>query len=164
VRRHAPRVLALCAAAVGAAEADDAAQEVFLKAHRSLASFRGDAAFATWLHRIAVNRCLDVRRSAARRRVESLDGLAEKGALLGPGGAEPSPAAALEARDLAERLLSLLPPEQRVALVLRERDGMSYDEIAEAMSCSLDSVKARLKRARERLEEEMRHFSEGGGV
>lgn len=155
VRRHAPCILALCAATAGAAEADDAAQDVFLKAHRSLARFRGDAAVGTWLHRIAVNLCLDRLRAAARRR---------EGPLEGPEPREPSSVAVLEARDLAERLLARLTPEQRVAVLLRERDGLSYEEIAAAMACSLDSVKSRLKRARQELEEAARHFSGPGGV
>ncbi|UPT72796.1 MAG: sigma-70 family RNA polymerase sigma factor [Elusimicrobiota bacterium] len=162
VRRHAPRVRALCEATLGGpAEADDAAQETFLKAHRSLGRFDGRSAFATWLHRIAVNHCLDVLRAASRRRSESLDALLEAdGAALGLALSEESPAKALEARDTAERLLARLNPEQRLALTLRETEGLSYEEIADAMSCSLDSVKARLRRARAELLEAARHFSD----
>jgi len=165
VRRHAPRVRALCASTLGASEAEDAAQETFLKAHRALPRYAGGAAFGTWLHRIAVNHCLDVLRAAGRRRSDSLDALLEADAsALGTVLSEPSPAKALEDRDAVERLLSRLNPEQRLALTLREAEGMSYDEIAKVMSCSLDSVKARIKRARAELLEMARHFSDAGNV
>lgn len=161
VRRHAPRVRALCAATLGGpAEAEDAAQETFLKAHRSLARYTGAASFGTWLHRIAVNHCLDLLRAAGRRRSDSLEALLEAdSAALGRALSEPSSAQALEDRDTVSRLLARLPPEQRLALTLREADGMTYEEIAAAMSCSLDSVKARIKRARAELLELSRHFS-----
>ncbi len=161
VRRHAPRVRALCAASLrNEAETEDAAQETFLKAHRSLGRFLGEASFGTWLHRIAVNHCLDLLRAAGRRRSESLDALLEAdAAILGRALAEPSSAKTLEDRDVVGRLLSRLNPDQRLALTLREVEGMSYEEIAKTMSCSLDSVKARLKRARAELLEMARHFS-----
>lgn len=161
VRRHAPRVRALCAATLGGpGEAEDAAQETFLKAHRSLARYSGAASFGTWLHRIAVNHCLDLLRAAGRRRSDSLEALLEAdSAALGRALSEPSSAQALEDRDTVSRLLSRLPPEQRLALTLREAEGMTYEEIAKAMSCSLDSVKARIKRARAELLEMSRHFS-----
>jgi RNA polymerase sigma-70 factor (ECF subfamily) len=160
VRRHAPRVRSLCASTLGGpGEAEDAAQETFLKAHRALGRFAGDASFGTWLHRIAVNHCLDLLRAAGRRRSDSLDELLEAdSAALGRALSEPSPAKALEDRDTVERLLARLPPEQRLALTLREAEGMTYEEIAAAMSCSLDSVKARIRRARTELAEMARHF------
>lgn len=161
VRRHAPRVRALCAATLGGpAEAEDAAQEAFLKAHRALSRYTGAASFGTWLHRIAVNHCLDLLRAASRRRSDSLEALLEAdSSALGRALSEPSSAQALEDRDTVARLLSRLPPEQRLALTLREAEGMTYEEIAAAMSCSLDSVKARIKRARAELLELSRHFS-----
>jgi len=161
VRHHAPRVRALCAATLRSdAEADDAAQEVFLKAYRGLGKFSGESDFGTWVHRIAVNHCLDLLRAAARRRSDSLDAMLEADSkALGRVLSEEGPAKALEDKDTIERLLDRLIPEQRLALTLRELDGLSYDEIAAAMSCSLDSVKARLKRARAELLELARHFS-----
>lgn len=161
VRRHSPRVRAVCAATLGGpSEAEDAAQEVFLKAHGALPRYAGGSSFSTWLHRIAVNHCLDLLRAAARRRTDSLDALLDAdAAALGRALVEPSSARALEDRDAVERLLARLPPEQRLALTLRESEGMSYEEIAAAMSCSLDSVKARLRRARAELLELARHFS-----
>ena len=161
VRRHAPRVRSLCAATLRSdAEADDAAQEVFLKAYRALDRFSGDADFGTWVHRIAVNHCLDVLRAAARRRTDSLEGLMEEDSkALARVLSEEGPARALENRDAAARLLARLNPEQRIALTLRELEGLSYEEIAAAMSCSLDSVKARIRRGRAELLDMARHFS-----
>jgi RNA polymerase sigma-70 factor (ECF subfamily) len=161
VRRHAPRVRALCEATLhNSEEAEDAAQETFLKAHRALGRFSGEASLGTWLHRIAVNHCLDLIRAAGRRRSDSLDAMLDADASeLGRALSEPSSAKALEDRDLVQRLLSRLNPEQRLALTLREAEGLSYEEIAAAMSCSLDSVKARLKRARAELVELSRHLS-----
>ncbi|MDE2292233.1 MAG: sigma-70 family RNA polymerase sigma factor [Elusimicrobia bacterium] len=167
VRRHHPALIRFCSAALGdASRGEDAAQEVFLKAFRALEGFGGRSAFATWLHRIAVNHCLDLRRAEARRRSDSLDAIVEReGERLERAlGAGRDPAAELEERELADRLLSALPEEQRLALVLRETQGLSYEEIAAAMACSLDSVKARLRRARAALLEAARHFSDSGGV
>ena len=154
VRRHETRLRSLCLSLMGdPAEADDAAQEVFWKAYRALSNFREEAAFATWIHRIAVRHCLDRRRSQKRRRQESLDALLEKG--LDPA-EKPAPAA--EARNELARALAGLAPEYRTVLVLREAQGFTYEEIAQAMSTSLDSVKARLRRAREALREAARHL------
>lgn len=166
IRRHQGRVRGLCLSLLGdPAAADDAAQDVFLKAYRSLSDFRSDAAFSTWIYRIASNHCLDVLRSRARRRSDSLEALLEqegsrvRALLAGPG-----PAGALEDRDLAARMLASLPEEQRLALTLREMQGLSYVEIAKAMDCSVDSVKGRLKRARHDLQSRLRHFLGGAGV
>ncbi|MCX5789053.1 MAG: sigma-70 family RNA polymerase sigma factor [Elusimicrobia bacterium] len=153
VRRHHVRIIQLCGSLLGnQAEAEDAAQEVFLKAYVSLTRFEGDAAFGTWLHRIAVNHCLDLLRKRARRKTDSLDELVER------------EGRAIEAADLAARLLATLPEEQRVAITLRETQGLNYEEIAKVMDCTVDSVKGRLKRARETLEKSLRHFLSAGGV
>jgi RNA polymerase sigma-70 factor, ECF subfamily len=165
VREHAPRVRALCASVLkDGAEAEDAAQEAFLKAWRRIGDFDGRSSFGTWVHRIAVNACLDRLRAGARRRADSLEALGERDAAALSGLAEPSASGALEDRDLADRLLARLNPEQRLAFTLCEREGLSYAEIAETMSCSVDSVKARIKRARQELLEAARHFSQTGDV
>ena len=167
VRRHHAAVLTLCRSLLADdALADDAAQEAFLKAYRSLAGFQGGAAFGTWLYRIASNHCLDLRRRRARRPTESLDSLREDDParverLL----REPDAAgAAAEAKDLVERVLSRIPEDYRAILTLREVQGLSYQELMEVLGCTLDSVKARLRRAREALERELRHFSERENV
>jgi len=162
VRRHHARVLQLCLCLLSdRSRAEDAAQEVFLKAYRSLEGFEGACSLSTWLHRVATNHCLDVLRKEARRRTESLDELVEREGerLQRALGSSSDPSRPLEAADLASRILSCLPEEQRAALVLRETQGLSYREIAQALECSVDSVKARLRRARAILQEKLRHFS-----
>jgi RNA polymerase sigma-70 factor, ECF subfamily len=145
VREHHAKILALCLSILrDRASAEDAAQDAFLKAYRAFDKFQGKAALSTWLYRIATNRCLDLLRERARRKTEPL---AEAGKEEGSG---------LETADL----LSRLPDEQRAALALREVQGLSYEEIADALGCSVDAVKGRLKRARESL----RHFLTPPGV
>lgn len=165
VRRHHARVAGLCASLLGPSEADDAAQEVFLKAHRALRQFHGEARFSTWLYRVAANVCLDARRKAARRPAVSLDALVEaQGEAVGRLFAEPARGLSEEDADLARRVLAALPEGYREVLVLRESQGLSYEELAGALGCSLDAVKARLKRARRELHEKLRHFLPSGGV
>ncbi len=161
VRRHHVRVLQLCRSLLGDRDrAEDAAQEVFLKAYRSLSGFQGQSAVGTWLYRIATNHCLDMRRKEARRKEDSLDQIIDGEGervdrLLHPTTPAADPA---EASDLTARLLSALPEEQRFALILRETQGLSYAEIAAALSCSEDSIRARLRRARESLREALQRF------
>ncbi len=166
IRRHHPRILGLCRSLLGdEALAEDAAQEVFLKAYERLRNYRGDAAFSTWLYRVASNRCLDERRRQARARSESLDAWSEseRESLRDlPSGADEE--SRREDADLAARALEGLPDDYRRILLLREVEGLDYKELAEVLDCSLDSVKAKLRRARERLRESLRHILGGTGV
>lgn len=149
MRRHHPRVIRLCASLLSdQALGEDAAQEVFLRAYRDLRKFRGDGAFPTWLYRIACRHCADVLRSSRRRPAASI--------INEPASRSPSPAEAVESVDLLRKLLIDLPSESRTALVLYEVEGLSYEEIAAVMNCSLDSVKSRLRRTRESLTEKAR--------
>lgn len=160
VRRHHAKVFGLCVSMLGnQTQAEDAAQEVFLKAYQSLDKFRGASSFSTWLYRVASNHCLDVFRKEARLRLESLDALLEAESeriqrLI----IEPGSERRLEEADLIERVLRALPAEYRLILTLREVQGLSYTEIMETMDCSMDSVKGRLRRAREALEDSLRHI------
>jgi RNA polymerase sigma-70 factor (ECF subfamily) len=140
--------------------ADDAAQDVFVKVYHSLSKFRGDAAFSTWLHRIASNHCLDLLRQKKRQKTESWDALVEKEgeAIERLLAAPPETGATLENADLVRRALACLTPDYREILVLRETQGFSYEELTKILDCSLDAVKARLARARHQLEEKLRHF------
>lgn len=142
VHRHRDRVHRVAMRMLGdASEAEDATQEVLLQAWRSLDRFRGDSAFTTWLHRITINRCLNVLR--ARRPVDTLDSDRASDA--------PSTATAVEARlelDDVRRAIARLTPEQRAPLVLRELEGLSYEELAVVLDCSVSAVKSRLHRAR----------------
>ena len=131
------------------AEAEELAQEVFLKIYNSAPNYKPKAKFSTWLYKIVTNLCLNEIR---RKRVEtvSLDDLAENPSDL-IDARQTSPDIALEKNTLIaliKRAVESLPEKQRMALILREYDGLSYKEIAEAMGCSVASVQSRLQRAK----------------
>lgn len=164
VRRHQSKIRGLCAGLLADRTAgDDAAQEVFLKAFRALGSFRGESSFATWLHRIALNHCRNELRSRARRRTDSWDALAERGVDVADG-RDVVASRGRESGDMARRVLADLPEDYRTILVLREIQALSYEDIARAMNCTLDSVKARLRRARAAVQERARHLFEPSDV
>lgn len=165
VRANQDAVLSLCVSVLRSqAEAEDAAQEIFLKAFHRLRSFRHDAAFSTWLYRIAYNHCLDLRRQAHRRREQSWEAQVEQqGDAAHPFDEMPDPVlAAIDPR--LQQALDRLPPDYRLILILREVQELSYDDIASVLHTSLDGVKARLKRARAALQEEARHFWQADNV
>jgi RNA polymerase sigma-70 factor (ECF subfamily) len=146
-------------------DAEDVVQETFLTAWRSLGDFREEAAFATWLHRIAVTRALHhVERASerVRRASRSIDDEATGAtALIALEGgrtraASESPLRQLEARELMNRLqecLDKLPPPWRAVLALRDVDALAYEEIARALDVALGTVRSRLARARMALKE-----------
>ena len=146
--------------------AEDAAQEIFFKAYQALKNFRGQSAFSTWLYRIASNHCLDLLRKRQREHTESWEALIEESGeqlheLLT---ASQDPKAILADTELVQRALTQLSPDYRLILTLREIEGLSYEELAEALHCSLDAIKARLRRARQELLERVRHFVGAGSV
>ena len=161
VRKYQARVLRLCTALLREASvAEDAAQDIFLKAYQSLHAFQGHSLFSTWLYRIAANRCKDLLRKRSRQRSESWEALVETHgeALQQLLTVSANPTLAVADADLADRLLSQLPPDYRLILTLREVEGLSYQELAETLACSMDAVKARLRRARQALQDTLRHF------
>ena len=137
-------------------DAQDMAQEAFLKAYSSLNSFRGDSKFSSWLYRIVSNVCLDFKRRQGRRPSSSLTVEDDEGETLELDIADESqsPEALLErklTREAVRRGLQELPDEQRQILLLREIQGMSYEEIGEAMGLEEGTVKSRIFRARKKL-------------
>ena len=164
VRKYQGRVRGYCLGTLGnAAEADDAAQEVFIKAYRGLGGFRGGSSFSTWLYRITVNHCRDLLRSAGRGKTESLDALREEeGEPFEARLATAPPAGTGEREQQVREALARLPEVSREALVLREVQGLSYSEIMETLGCSLDAVKGRLRRAREELETKLKEVMRDG--
>ncbi len=133
-------------------DAQDCAQEAMLRAFRAFSRFRREATFATWLHRIAVNACLD----ALRKRKESLslDALSDIG--FEPTADTPAPYARMEEADRKKALraaLLQLPAELRAALILRDVQDMPYEEVAKALKLPLGTVKSRINRARTKLRE-----------
>ena len=145
--------------------AEDAAQEVFIKAYYALAQFRGNSSFSTWLYRISVNHCTDTLRKAVRRRTESWEALLEKeGERIEALFVTSPDVEGAERVDLIAKLLSHLPERSRTMLVLREIHGLNYQELAETLDCSIDAVKSGLKRARQELEIKSRHILKAKGV
>ena len=139
----------------------DVTQEVFLKVFRSIGSFRGKSSLKTWIYRIAVNESRNHRRSFLRHRKQEVhlepseDSLGIAEWVADPG---PSPfeiALDHEAEQLIERALSEMNPSFRAALVLRDMEGLAYDEIADILEISLGTVKSRILRGREALKERL---------
>ena len=157
VRRYQDKVYGLCLSLMkNSSDAEDAAQEIFLKAYQRLNNFRFESSFGTWLYRVAYHHSLDLLKSRARRPAESLDGLVET---RGEFFAEPADQAApTNELDLARQALEGLRPEDRLVITLREVQGLTYEEMTETLHISLDAVKSRLRRARETLRVSARHF------
>ena len=139
-----------------AEDAADMTQETFIKAYNSLSSFRGDSKFSVWLYRIANNVCLDFLRSKNRRPTVSLSTEDDDGeeTQLDIADESQSPELLLESsltRDAVRRGLDSLPPDYKQILLLREIQGLSYEEIAAALGIESGTVKSRIFRARKRL-------------
>lgn len=138
-------------------DALDASQEAFLRAWRSLASFRGDSKFSVWLYRLTSNICLDMLRRSGRLREDSLTD--EQGAETDLPDERGDPQRALEQKELSAAVLEgleALPPAFRQALVLRDINGLSYDEIAQVTGLEAGTVKSRIFRARRKLADRLR--------
>jgi len=133
-------------------EAEDVTQEVFVKAFYRLSSYKGNSAFYTWLYRVAVNAATDWRKKWRRRKGLSLeDGPVGSAGLKDEG---PRPERLAHGRELGERIewaLAEMPEKYRVMIVLREYEGLSYEEIARVLELRKGTVESRLFRARERL-------------
>jgi RNA polymerase sigma-70 factor (ECF subfamily) len=125
------------------AVAMDIAQDVFLKLFSSIRNFRGDSNFESWLYRIVVNSCLDQKRRA-RRLIPLVDGLLD--ALQSPGASALDQVVRSELSSRLRSAVARLPAEQRIVIVLRYTQGLSYDEIAEILGCSVGTVASRLNR------------------
>jgi RNA polymerase sigma-70 factor (ECF subfamily) len=142
IKRTQAEVWRMCRHLVDREDADDLAQEVYLRAWRSLPGFRGDASARTWLLAITRNTCAEAVRKRRRRRLLNPW-------LSRPGGDEaaPDPAGAVA----LERLLAALDDEQRTAFVLTQLLGLSYTEAAEVCGCPVGTIRSRVARARGRL-------------
>ncbi|MFY9175580.1 MAG: sigma-70 family RNA polymerase sigma factor [Peptococcia bacterium] len=142
-------------------DANDLAQEAFLKAFQGIKNFRGEASFQTWLCRITTNVCRDEIRRRSRKPVDRLDEniVLEEGEVAKQVATQdPGPAELYEQKELSEQiqqLIDTLAPDFRMALVLRDIEGYSYEEISQYMECSLGTVKSRINRARNYLKEKL---------
>jgi RNA polymerase sigma-70 factor (ECF subfamily) len=144
-RRHTGRVNALACRMSGRQEAEDLVQEIFVRAWEKLHLFRGDSAFGTWLHRLAINLIVERFRSAAARRAGQHDGQAEVMEML------PARPARPEARLDLEAALRHLPAGAREVFVLHDVEGYRHAEIAELLGIASGTSKAQLHRARQLL-------------
>lgn len=153
VRRHRARVVANCRFLTNQPEqAEDLAQEVFVKAYFGLRRFRGGSSFRTWVQRIKVNHCLDYLKAARGRVFVDVDALEVAGApeLSVPPTAERDLVRA-EAYERLASAISALPDTLRIPLTLRDLDGLPYEEIARTLGLRLSAVKMRVLRARRTL-------------
>jgi RNA polymerase sigma-70 factor (ECF subfamily) len=150
------------------ADAEDVAQEAFVKAYRALPQFRGDSAFYTWLYRIAINTAKNALAARERNPVSyeldvhgSDDSTDMVGRLKDPETPE-GLALTEEIRDTVNHAIGELPEDLRTAIVLRELEGMSYEEIAASMDCPVGTVRSRIFRAREAIDRRLREVFDGG--
>lgn len=133
-------------------DALDIVQEVFIKLFRSIKNFKGRSQFYTYLYRMAMNTAIDHSRKMGKKIVSSLD---EEGSFEPSDGVEKGPERILLQKELEERVklaMDTLPAEQKSAIIFRDVEGLSYQEMAEAMGCSIGTVMSRLHYGRKRMQ------------
>ena len=144
------------------AEVEDVTQEAFIKAYRALPAFRGDSAFYTWLYRIGINTAKNYLMAMGRRAPTSTEVEAEEAEGFEEGEQLRdinTPESVLLSNEIARTVNSTiesLPEELRTAIQMREIEGMSYEDIAKAMDCPIETVRSRIFRAREAIAEQLR--------
>lgn len=147
-------------------EVEDVTQEAFIKAYRALERFRGDSAFYTWLYRIAANAAKNHlvakgRRPRSDASIEDAEAFDEFASSSDSGSPE-AIAMGDELVGVVDAAMRALPEELRAALTLRELEGLSYDDIAEVLGCPVGTVRSRIFRAREAIDERVREQIGGG--
>ncbi len=152
-----------------AAEVEDVTQETFIKAYRSLSSFRGDSAFYTWLYRIGINAAKNFLVAQKRRASTTSNGIDIEDAENFEEASQlrdlDTPESELMSKQIAQTVhqtLNELPEELRTAITLREIEGLSYEEIANAMNCPTGTVRSRIFRAREAISDKLQSVMEIG--
>ena len=141
-------------------EALDIVQEVFIKLFRSIKNFKGKSHFYTYLYRMVMNTAIDHARKTGKQFISSLD---EEGSFEPSDELEKGPERILLQKELEERVkgaMEKLPAEQRAALIFRDVEGLSYQEMAEAMGCSIGTVMSRLHYGRKRIQELLKDYVE----
>lgn len=159
--RYHRQVLAVAVGMTGNGDdAMDVVQETFVRAHRNLGSFLGESSFYTWLYRIAVNVGIDFRRRQARRsEVVQSDAMDENAP---DPDRDDDPSVAAGRRELGARIMkgiAELTPEHKAAIILREIEGLSYEDISKVMQCSKGTVMSRLHYARKKLQAKLRDLT-----
>ena len=150
------------------ADAEDVAQEAFIKAYRAIPQFRGDSAFYTWLYRIAINTAKNAIVSRDRSPIDfdlDLQNIEESNSMQARLADAETPESLLQTEEIREtvnRAIEALPEDLRTAIVLRELEGLSYEDIAQAMDCPVGTVRSRIFRAREAIDKRLSEVFEGG--
>ena len=167
VLKYQGRIAALVARYVSdAGEVEDVTQEAFIKAYRALGKFRGDSAFYTWLYRIAANAAKNHlvakgRRPGADATIEDAEGF-DEGGMLSESASPEALVMGVELAEVVESAMNGLPDELRAALMLREFEGLSYDDIADVLGCPVGTVRSRIFRAREAIDQRVKEQISGG--
>lgn len=156
--QHERKMYAVCLRMCGNHEdAQDCLQEAMLRVFRAISGFKGQATFSTWLYRVTMNTCLDELRRRKNKQTTSLDGLLDTG--WSPSDELDTPehhAVSGERRKAVRNLISELPEDMRSAVVLRDVEGFSYDEISAILNINVGTIKSRISRGREKLREKIR--------
>ena len=137
-------------------DAQDCLQEAMLRVYRSISGFKGQSAFSTWLYRVTMNTCLDELRRRKGKATTSLDGLLDSG--WSPSDEEDTPekhAIGAEQRRAVQTMIAELPEDMRAAVVLRDIQGYSYEEISQMLEINVGTIKSRISRGREKLREKI---------
>jgi RNA polymerase sigma-70 factor, ECF subfamily len=150
------------------ADAEDVAQEAFIKAYRALPRFRGDSAFYTWLYRIAINTAKNAIAARDRSPIDfdlDLQNVEESSSMQARLADPETPESLLQTEEIratVNQAIEALPEDLRTAIVLRELEGLSYEDIAQAMDCPVGTVRSRIFRAREAIDGRLSEVFEGG--
>ena len=142
-------------------DAQDCLQEAMLRVYRAIGSFKGESSFSTWVYRITMNTCLDELRRKKNRQSSSLDDLLDEG--WAPADDRSSPekhAMRAETARVLHETIRELPEDMRAAVVLRDIQGYSYEEIAKILDINVGTIKSRISRGREKLREKLREKPE----
>lgn len=167
VLKYQRRIMRLLARMINdPAEVEDVAQETFIKAYRALPQFRGDSNFYTWLYRIAINSARNWQAARNRRPLPLKEYVNEDGETFSAADTltdNNTPESEMVSRQVADTIRSAidaLSPELRTAILLREIEGLSYEDIAQTMGCPIGTVRSRIFRARESIAEQLRLVQE----
>lgn len=165
VRKYQYKVVKLVSRYVNAADAQDVAQEAFIKAYRAMKGFKGNSAFYTWLYRISINTAKNYLVARSRRPASQDIDVADAEAYgyADRFSEQDTPEALLESEEVRNTVIAAiegLPEDLRTAIMLRELEGMSYEEIAQAMDCPVGTVRSRIFRARASVDERLQSLAE----
>ena len=142
-------------------DAQDCLQEAMLRIYRSISGFKGQSSFGTWVYRITMNTCLDELRRKKNKQNTSLDSLLDTGWSPQDESASPEKhAVQAETRKLLHEAIRDLPDDMRSAIVLRDIQGLSYEEIAQALDINVGTIKSRISRGRDKLREKLKQKAE----